>query len=165
MRQAVKITTVYTIETHPNPESVFDWIRNNWHDLGEHSLQEAVESAKALADHVNATPDWSICITGSRGDHVSFSLRDDDRPQSEAVAADLLNGSCPLTGVCYDESLLDAFRQAKPSDSLEDTLKAAGESLLSTIHKEGDYIYSDEGLREMCEANEYEFTESGVHYV
>lgn len=164
MRQAIKTTTVYTVETHPDPEKIFDWIRGNWHDLGEHSLQEALASAKALADHVNTDLDYSVSICGSRGEHISFKLRGDDKPQSEAVAADMLNGSCPLTGVCYDESLFDAFRAAKPGDSLEDTLKEAGESLLKTIHNEGDYIYSDDGLRETCDANEYEFTESGVYY-
>jgi hypothetical protein len=25
----------YTIDDHPQPERVFNWIRHNWHDLGQ----------------------------------------------------------------------------------------------------------------------------------
>ena len=33
--------------------------------------------------------------------------------------------------------------------------------LLKAIHEETEYIYSDEGLFELCECNEYEFNEEG----
>jgi hypothetical protein len=63
--------------------------------------------------------------------------------------------------MCYDEDILDAIREAKPEDSLSDILADIEYRVLKTLHDEGRYIYSDEGLREMCEANEYEFLESG----
>jgi hypothetical protein len=33
---------------------------------------------------------------------------------------------------------------------------------LTALHNEGDYLYSEEGLYEMCECNEYEFTLEGA---
>jgi len=35
---------------------------------------------------------------------------------------------------------------------------------LRFLHDEGEYIYSDEGLTELCDANEYHFTESGAFH-
>ena len=31
-------TKVYTIEEHPNKEKCFEWIRNNWYDLNQYSV-------------------------------------------------------------------------------------------------------------------------------
>ncbi len=154
-------TKVYKIDEHPNPEKCFDWIRNNWHDLGEHCLEEAVGSIKALADHCGVKPDWSISISGHRGEYVRFDGHDLDAPKSD-VDIDL-SGSFPLTGVCYDETLLDAFRDDS-NVSLDDALRDAGERIIQAMHNEGEYLYSDEALREMCELNEYEFTECGGFY-
>jgi hypothetical protein len=35
--------------------------------------------------------------------------------------------------------------------------------VLRTLHKETEYVYSDKGLKELCEANEYEFDINGVY--
>ena len=32
---------------------------------------------------------------------------------------------------------------------------------INSLHKDSEYVYSDQGLEELCEANEYEFTEEG----
>ena len=55
-----------------------------------------------------------------------------------------------MTGRCYDQDVIEGINK----DELE-------EAVLKTLHAEGEYIYSDEGLRETCEANGYEFTEDG----
>jgi len=41
-------TKIYTIDEHPNQEKCFEWIRDNWHDLNDHSVHEVVDSLKAL---------------------------------------------------------------------------------------------------------------------
>ncbi len=46
---------VYTIDDHPNPKAVYDWVRNNWHDLGEQMVQERVDSRKAVAGQGGGT--------------------------------------------------------------------------------------------------------------
>ncbi len=40
--------TIYTIDTHPDKEKVFSWIRDNWHDLGGHLQADIYESIKKL---------------------------------------------------------------------------------------------------------------------
>ena len=35
------------------------------------------------------------------------------------------------------------------------------EQVLYSLHADTEYLYSDEGLYELCESNEYEFTEEG----
>jgi len=151
-------TTVYTIEEHPNPEKVFEWIRDNWHGLGDFCLEEMVQSIKAFADQIGATPNWSISIVPDRGEFVRFNIESN---LSDVVESLDLSGNCPFTGMCYDETILDAFRNAKPDDSLRAVLHEVEYRILKDLHNEGEYIYSDEGLRELCEINEYEFTESG----
>jgi len=32
------------------------------------------------------------------------------------------------------------------------------------LHDEGEYIYSDEGIEDLCEANGYFFTEDGAFH-
>jgi len=34
-------------------------------------------------------------------------------------------------------------------------------NVLQQLHQETEYVYSDEGLTDLCEANKYEFTENG----
>jgi len=159
MTQRTIETTVYTIESHPAPERVFDWIRDNWHDLGDFCLQEMVNSLESFADHIGTTLDYSISIVPDRGEYVRF---DCDHTLSDVLRSLDLSGNCPFTGVCYDETILDAFRHCNRGDSLNEVLRDAEYRVLKDLHNEGEYIYSDEGLRELCEANEYEFNETGA---
>ncbi len=159
MTITVKEYTVYTIDSHPNPELCYEWIRNNWHDLGEHCVQEAIDSLKAFADHIGATLDYSVSIVPDRGEHISLdhlAVIKDDLPAID------LSGNCPFTGVYYDEVILDAFRdEDENGDDVDTILRDVEYRVLKAIHSEGEHIYSDDGLREMCEANEYEFNADG----
>lgn len=154
-------TTVYTIEEHPNKEAVYDWIRENWHDLGDYAIQDAIESLKGFAEHIGASLDYSVSIVPDRGENIGFSFSYEEPTLSEVMEGLDLSGDCPFTGVCYDENILDAFRCADKSDSLASVLEDVEYNVLKTLHSEGDYIYSDEGLFEMCQANEYEFKGNG----
>jgi len=40
MKEHTVIYKTWTIEDHPNKEACFDWIRNNWHDLGQFEVNE-----------------------------------------------------------------------------------------------------------------------------
>ena len=150
--------TAYTIGEHPNPERVFDWIRSHWHDLGDFALQEMVNSLRAFASHIGARLDYSISISPDRGEFIRFDVDSSEKSRFKGID---LSGNCPLTGMCYDEDILDAIRESTPYDSLSDILGDVEYRVLKTLHNEGEYIYSNEGLKEMCEANEYEFLESG----
>ena len=153
-------TKVFTIEEHPNRSAVYNWIRDNWHDLGEGALLDMIESLKAFADTIGATLNYTLSIFPDRGEYIKFNFTCDIEPKLKPVLTRLnLSGNCPLTGVCYDEDILDAFRNCdKRTDSLRDVLNAVESNVLRTLHNEGEYLYSDEGLFELCEANGYEFT-------
>lgn len=154
---------VHTINEHPDPEKCFDWIRENWHDLGDYVLEEMIDSLKAAASYFGATVDWSISIFPDRGEYITFDIGEDsaEKPARDFVNPGLLSGDCPFTGVCYDEVILDAFRKAERTETLREVLHDVEYRVLKALHAEGEYLYSDDGLREMCEANEYEFYEDG----
>ena len=157
-------TTVYTIEEHPNAEKVYEWIRNNWYDLGEYCLQDMIESLESFAECIGASVNWSLSIHSDRGEYVRFNFGYDEQTLGDVMLNLDLSGNCPFTGMCYDETILDAFREVTndASATLDDVLRNVEHSVLKTLHAEGDYLYSDEGLRDMCEVNEYEFDETGA---
>jgi hypothetical protein len=143
---STKITqiTSNTIDTHPHPEACYEWIRTHWHDLGDDHVNEMVDSLKALAEAVSGTLDYSISAVPDRGEYIT--LKDFDGTALYMLSAD----ACPLTGVCYDQNVITALK----NDSIED--------VLTDVHNETEYRYSDEALRETCEANEYYFEDSGT---
>jgi len=70
-------TKVYTIEEHPNKEKCFEWIRNNWYELNQHSVEEIISSIKSLSNKIGGTFDYSISQVPDRGEHITF--KDYDR--------------------------------------------------------------------------------------
>lgn len=80
----------------------------------------------------------------------------------------LLDGNCPFTGMCYDEVLLDPIREfmAHPvaGVTMQDLVNDAAAAWVKSYIADWEYAYSDEGLLDMCQANEYQFTESGAFY-
>jgi len=136
-------TKIYTIDEHPNVDLCYDWIRDNWHDLNQHSVDEVIESLKALQAIIGGELDYSISQVADRGEDITFTNY--DRDALCRLSADDL----PLTGVCWDHQVITGLREDNP------------ERVLKSLHDDTDYIYSDEGLWELCVANGYEFTETG----
>jgi hypothetical protein len=77
----------------------------------------------------------------------------------------LESGSCPFTGDCYDEDLLDPLWKflKNPSDSIcfSDLMRMCLDSWVKCISSEADYHTTDEYISETCDANDYHFLESG----
>lgn len=138
--------TVYTIDDHPKKEKCFEWIRDNWHDLNNHSVDEFIDSLKELQKKIGGKLDYGISAVPDRGEHIS--LEGYDRESLHELDKE----DYPLTGVCWDYDIIDALQ------------KGHIESSLNSLHADTEYHYSDEGLEELCEANEYEFTENGKLY-
>jgi hypothetical protein len=136
-------TKVYKIAEHPDKEKCFDWIRNNWHDLNSHSVEEVVDSLKALSSKIGGTFDYAISSVPDRGEYISF------KNYSQEDLCRLSADDLPLTGVCWDADVIQGLREGSP------------EKVLKALHSDTEYQYSDEGLLELCEANEYEFDENG----
>ena len=132
-------TKIFTIDDHPNASLCFDYIRDNYFDLNHHSVQEAIESIKMLTEFIGGKNDYSISQSSCRGDKESLMELDADES--------------PLSGVWTDAKLIESMQKYGNADGL-----------INAIHVDTEYIYSDEGLREMCENNEWEFTEEGQVY-
>lgn len=84
------------------------------------------------------------------------------------------NHSCELTGVCYDEDLLqpiyDFIEKGHNTDSfkyvtLQMLLDDCFESLERSLEDEVESRNSDEAIIEEIEANEYEFLQDGSRFV
>ena len=136
-------TKIFTIDEHPNPDKCYDWMRNNLHDLNDWGVHELIESIKALSEKIGGSFDYSISAVPDRGEYIKF--KDYDKEKLKALNSD----NCPLTGVCWDVDLINGLKDDEPS------------RILNTLHEDTEYIYSDEGLKEHCQANEYEFDKNG----
>ena len=136
-------TKVYTIDEHPNKDLCFDYIRRNWHDLNQCSVDEFVDSLKALQQKIGGDLDYSIGQFPSRGEFISFKNYDKDR------LAELDAFTTELTGVCWDNDIIIALKNGDIFESIK------------SLHEDSYHIYSNEGLEDLCMANGYEFNEQG----
>jgi len=179
----------WTIDVHPEPERCLDWMRDNVHDLyfwGD----ENRDSLNAFCAHFGLVSlDWEVGFC--RPSYASAKTADADianlagvrlwkylqnsgllrhysqynRFRNERV--ELLAGDCPFTGYYMDESLLDPVREfmARPdSRTFQDLMDDCLGSWVSAFVADWEYAYSDDGLREVAECNEMEFTENGSAY-
>ena len=176
----LKTQLIYKIDEHPDKEAYYEWIRSNWHDLGEFTVQDALESLKGFSNYYDLNLDYSISIFPDPGEHITAKVTNKDIAElsgirlfkylvnnySHLVSLSLTFecGSCPFTGMVYDEVLLDeirAFLKKPDSRSFQELIDDCTGKLMTTLNNEGEYIYSDEGLKDLCQANEYEFTIDG----
>lgn len=160
MRQVTEIKNIYTFE-EASPE-LRDKIRECFHlcNAFDYILEERIESLKEFADYFGLELDYSLSLVPDRGEHISLKVI------SRRETLDLIRKShelkdCPFTGVCYDEDLLEAFRDGEHS---LDVLTDISHDYIERIHSEYDSLLSDDHLSEHCEANGYEFTENGELY-
>jgi hypothetical protein len=77
-----------------------------------------------------------------------------------------VDNSCVLTGVCWDINMLKPLykfldRKGYEGYNFSELLKVCYENLETSLRSEDDYLTSEEGITEMIECNEYEFTEDG----
>lgn len=84
-----------------------------------------------------------------------------------------LDNCCPLTGVCYDDSLLKPmydFLDARPEGSVanttfEDIIWDCFEALKKDLTDEEEYMNSDRYINERLEESNNMFTENGVEFI
>ena len=152
-------------------------IQENEHYLGDVPLFEAIESLKGFSNYYNLSLTYSLSIIPDRGEHITATIEDDDLAELSGVRlfkyltnnfdtyisqytkkrASTLAGDCPFTGVCYDEFLLDEIRSfmKQPDErTFQELINDCTTNLKRTLHNEGEYIYSDEGIKELLEGSE-----------
>ena len=181
--QKVISTTLYTIDDHPQPEHVFDWMRAN-SDNDHYAVYEIVDTLKAFCTHYDIQIlDWSISAHSDRGERVDIDCGDISELHSVRLwkyinnnystyfnnftkkQDQVLNGNCPFTGVCWDENALDPMRDfMKKPDSLNyrELMSDCIDELISALHRDSEYRDSDEAIREDCICNDYYFDDQGA---
>jgi hypothetical protein len=137
-------TKVWYINEHPNKKAVYEWMRDNMHYLNNYSLEEVTDSLNALQKIIGGELDYSFGVSPCRGEYISFTDYDVDKLNE--LEADLL----PLTGVWCDYELVKGMQE--DGDAYK---------VLVALHRDTEYVYSDDGLHEICTANDYEFNEKG----
>lgn len=93
---------------------------------------------------------WGICV---------YYRPDTD--ETDPLPEIDLSGSCPFTGYCGDESLLDGIRNAKPGDSRCDILRACFNGWAKEFNADLEYWFSERAIRKDITEGEYEFTADG----
>ena len=151
-REVTEIKRVYKFETAPSEikEKIRDYFYFNF-DLYEHSMNDRIETLKALAKEIDARLDYSLSCVPDRGEFISF-YHDSDQINVDHLNAD----DCPLTGVCYDADVIE--------DIQKHGINQAVTNYINSIHEEYRSMLEVDYLTELCEANGYEFTEDGKLY-
>ena len=139
--------TIYKIDEHPDKAKCFVWVRNNYHYLAEHEVEDLVSSLNALQKEIGGKLDWSLGQVPDRGEYIR--LTDYDK---EALA-ELDMEACSLTGTFCDHDVIECVRTGDMGE------------LINRLHKWCEYHYSDEGIEETAEANEWEFTHEGRRWI
>lgn len=75
------------------------------------------------------------------------------------------DNSCTLTGVCYDNDILqpvyDFLKKPDLSTTFEDLMQEIESAIRKTFDNTETWLNSDEFIKDEIEANEYEFTKEG----
>ena len=142
--------------------------------MGYSWADEALESIQELAKHFGGrVKNYSIDWFKSSCSSMSFDMPEDmTKTEIRKRLRDLGKynrktgrglGECKLTGFCMDEDAIDGFRAAFKDGvtDLNELMQAAYETWLRAAQDDCAYQFSDETFSEMCEANNYEFTEDG----
>jgi hypothetical protein len=79
-----------------------------------------------------------------------------------------LSNECVLTGVCYDDDILqpvyDFLNKPDKSKTFEDLIKEIENAISKTFEDVETWLNSDEFIIDLFQANDYEFTEDGNIY-
>ena len=132
-----------------------------------------MKSLKKFLEHFECIlRDWEIDFLEPYRNTYRISYADLDEDEIKSLLDDLGtydkdtlkgHGDCKLTGYCSDEDLIDGFRIAwhKGVRDLEELIHAGIQSWQKAAQADAEYQYSEEGYKDLCEANDYEFYEDG----
>tara|TARA_R110002051_G_scaffold84646_1_gene149925 strand:+ start:480 stop:914 length:435 start_codon:yes stop_codon:yes gene_type:complete len=134
---------IYKIDEHPNKEKCYEWIRENVQYIGDYEVDELISSITKLSDSIGGFVAYNISQYAEQGECITFMDYDED------LLEELNADECPLTGCFWDVEVINALKAKDMTKVFE------------TLHNSIEHLYSDEALEEMCEANDYEFYESG----
>ena len=138
---------------------------------------EAIESLKALATRFGGkVEDYSIDFFNNSHSSVEFDMPEMEPAEIKerldklgSFNPDTLkgNGDCVLTGVCFDEDVIDGFREEwhKGERNLDKLMQAGFETWLKDCQSDAKSQLEDEYIIDTIRANEYRFTADGKRFV
>ena len=159
-------------------------IENFTHDMEYFDSNEALESIKQGLRYFDASlDDYSIYWLNANASHFKISINEEIGLLSfvrlwkyinqnyhnyyckyDKKIKPLLSGSCPFTGVYFDEEFLDEIREFmnKPDHrTFKDLLYNAVQNVLQAAERQFKHQQSEEYLSEYFDSNGYEFDEYG----
>ena len=135
-------TKVYTIDTHPEKNKVFEWIRNNWFDLHTYEAEDLIHSLNKISKQLGSKVDYRFSCFPDQGDYIKF-----EKYNVEDIIFDIEKANY------WDIVVFEALKEKDP------------DSILDAFYTMCKYIYYDDRyLEDLCASNEYEFTEDGSYY-
>lgn len=163
MRIVTEIIEIYTFDD-ASPE-LRDKIRDYFHSDGyhyEHCMFERIDTLKKLAEILGGKLDYSLSCVPDRGEFIEIKpLYNEGLDFASLWEVIDQEKECPLTGCYYDHDIID---QLTLHTMTNEGLQNALDSFIDDIHKEYEFMLTDEYLSDLCEANEYEFTIDGKLY-
>jgi len=161
--------TVYTIDNHPNKSKVFKWVRDNWTNLSGGYVSDLIKTVKAIACAMNCDVHYAILTVSDQNEFIKFTKHGDGNVFINKGHLELLikqSQHCSFTGHGNDHLLSESLRLWDgESDIKLRHLSHAFQSLaLDSIHDQTEHVYSDEGLNDYLDSNEFYFNKDGSFY-
>lgn len=175
MRTITKEVFTFSELSETAKETAREWYREGM-EYGW--ATENLDSLNAWAKWMGVSiTNYSLGGSDNRDNHVRWHLETDQFEgfrgvrlwkylNNQFIMPDL-SGNCPFTGYCFDETLLDVFRDfmKRPWDATyRDLIRASIDKLVHDYAADVDYTYENEAVDESIEANGYEFYEDGSNY-
>jgi len=180
MKKVTTVTEVYTF-AELSKSAKQKALENNANESEYFWGYDAINSLKKFAEHFNSElKNWSIDWANQYRNEISFDvptymqeLTQDELTEyiesmgsynKETLSGD---GECKFTGFCMDEDAADGARidfYKNGETDVKELLYSGYCNLIAACKKDYEYQLSEEGFSEMCEANEYEFTENGERF-
>jgi hypothetical protein len=139
---------------------------------------EYISSLKALTRFFDGVlRDYELDWSGDGHSYATFDMPELDEKEIRERLASLGSynkhtlkgkGDCKLTGMGCDEDAIDGFRRAfikNGEQDLESLMQEAYKTWMEAAKAEYAWDFSDEGLKENCDANGDEFTEDGKQFI
>lgn len=119
----------------------------------------------ALSGRYRYRKDWRAALAQEFGDDtlatlakIGDELQAAQRPAFYSASAELRRPYYGRDGTGYD---IDQEKGADVTDNLIDALRSFEHWALTLLRREYEYLTSDDAIKEMIEANEYEFDQDG----
>ena len=134
---------------------------------------EAIKSVEAFCEHFGCTVNnYSIDFLEPNRNNFSISYAELEDGEIESLLNELGDynkdtfkglGDCKLTGVCFDEDVIDGFRTAwfNGERDLRELISEGISEWESSVRSDAEYQISEEGFADHCDCNNIEFNKEG----